>query len=82
MNDLSSISEAVLQAAYDALPEMAGERALDRVVVAVVKTLATHKAKAWGLGDGPIDHWFPSIWARQELEAIATEINDWSLGES
>lgn len=63
MNDLSSISEAVLQAAYDALPEMAGERALDRVVVAVVKTLATH-------------------WARQELEAIATEINDWSLGEN
>lgn len=82
MKDLSDIADHLVCAAYDALPELDGDEDLDRVVIAVLRALARHKAGAWALDDGPIDHWFPSVWARQELEAIASEIEVWSKNES
>lgn len=81
MPDLSPASEEIVQAAYDALPEMAGERALDRVAVAIVQALARHRAAPWEPERGPLDHWRPSIWARRELEVIASEVEAWSLGD-
>ena len=74
MADLSPATRAIV-AAFDARYELCGpfdDNWQELCLAAALRALADHQTPAWD--GGPLCHWSPTPYTRQELRSIAAEL--------
>jgi len=69
MTDLSPVAQVVLDAAFDASDEWNNKP----MIAATLRALAEYRTPPWD-GIGPTCRWHPTPYVRQELLAIADEL--------
>jgi hypothetical protein len=70
MADLSPVTRAVLAAMRRSYDHEPTRRA---IAADILRALADHQSPAWD-GNGPLCHWSPTPYTRNELRIIAAEL--------